>query len=167
MLNTPVDANCEPMDFYLLSAERNTVVISADGATFEYFEVGLTSSNLKTRKGSNADQDLHGVARGDLKEVVVTDPNKDLFPLMVAALPAVRTGRPSTSATGRGARRICSKRRWTHRTAASCDGASASLRAKNIGLTITLADITEEEFRVLELIETERQGRTGCPNPSG
>jgi hypothetical protein len=31
------------------------------------------------------------------------------------------------------------------------------LSAKNIGLTITLADITEEEFRVLELIEVERQ----------
>ncbi len=31
------------------------------------------------------------------------------------------------------------------------------LSAKNIGLTITLADITEEEFRVLELIEAERQ----------
>jgi len=31
------------------------------------------------------------------------------------------------------------------------------LNAKNIGLTITLADITEEEFRVLELIEGERQ----------
>jgi len=31
------------------------------------------------------------------------------------------------------------------------------LNAKNIGLTITLADITEEEFRVLELIEAERQ----------
>ncbi len=29
--------------------------------------------------------------------------------------------------------------------------------AKNVGLTITLADITEEEFRVLELIEAERQ----------
>ena len=26
-----------------------------------------------------------------------------------------------------------------------------------MGLTITLADITEEEFRVLELIEAERQ----------
>ena len=31
------------------------------------------------------------------------------------------------------------------------------LNAKNIGLTITLADITEEEFRVLEPIEAERQ----------
>jgi hypothetical protein len=31
------------------------------------------------------------------------------------------------------------------------------LNAKNIGLTITLADITEEEFRVLELIEAELQ----------
>jgi len=29
------------------------------------------------------------------------------------------------------------------------------LNAKNIGLTITMADITEEEFRVLELIEGE------------
>ncbi|MGA3099874.1 MAG: hypothetical protein ABSF25_25750, partial [Bryobacteraceae bacterium] len=39
MLHTPVDPNCEPMDFYLPSARRNTVVISPDGATFEYFEV--------------------------------------------------------------------------------------------------------------------------------
>lgn len=31
------------------------------------------------------------------------------------------------------------------------------LNAKNIGVTITLADITEEEFRVLELVEAERQ----------
>ena len=33
------------------------------------------------------------------------------------------------------------------------------LSAKNIGLTITLADVTEEDFRVLELIEAERQER--------
>ena len=33
------------------------------------------------------------------------------------------------------------------------------LNAKNIGLTITLADMTEEEFRVLELIEAEGQKR--------
>jgi hypothetical protein len=31
------------------------------------------------------------------------------------------------------------------------------LNAKSIGLTITLGDITEEDFRVLELIEAERQ----------
>ena len=31
------------------------------------------------------------------------------------------------------------------------------LNAKAMGLTITLADITEEEFRTMELIETERQ----------
>ena len=31
------------------------------------------------------------------------------------------------------------------------------LNAKSIGLTITLADITEQEFRVLELIAAERQ----------
>jgi hypothetical protein len=39
MLHTQVDPSCEPMDFYLPSARRNTIVISADGATFEYFEV--------------------------------------------------------------------------------------------------------------------------------
>jgi hypothetical protein len=33
------------------------------------------------------------------------------------------------------------------------------LNAKSIGLTITLADITEEEFRVPETIETERGER--------
>lgn len=31
------------------------------------------------------------------------------------------------------------------------------LNAKAIGITITLADVTEEEFRVMELIETERR----------
>ena len=39
MLHLQVDPGCEPMDFYLPSARRNTVVISPDGATFEYFEV--------------------------------------------------------------------------------------------------------------------------------
>ena len=39
MLHTQIDPNCEPMDFCLPSARRNTIVISADGATFEYFEV--------------------------------------------------------------------------------------------------------------------------------
>jgi hypothetical protein len=39
MLHIQVDTGCEPMDFYLPSARRNTIVISADGATFEYFEV--------------------------------------------------------------------------------------------------------------------------------
>ncbi|HZT32774.1 MAG TPA: hypothetical protein VE999_01635 [Gemmataceae bacterium] len=38
MLHIQIDPNCEPMDFYLPSARRNTIVISADGATFEYFE---------------------------------------------------------------------------------------------------------------------------------
>ena len=36
------------------------------------------------------------------------------------------------------------------------------LNAKAIGLTITLADITEEEFRVMELIEVERQEQTAA-----
>jgi len=34
--------------------------------------------------------------------------------------------------------------------------ANRILNAKSVGLTITLADITEEEFRVLELIEAKR-----------
>jgi len=34
------------------------------------------------------------------------------------------------------------------------------LNAKQMGLTITLADITEEEFRALELIEAERSDQT-------
>jgi hypothetical protein len=41
MLHTQIDPNCEPMDFYLPSARRNTIVISADGTTFEYFEVAV------------------------------------------------------------------------------------------------------------------------------
>ena len=39
MLHTQIDSGCEPMDFYLPTARRNTIVVSADGATFEYFEV--------------------------------------------------------------------------------------------------------------------------------
>jgi hypothetical protein len=39
MLHIQVDPNCEPMDFYLPAARRNTIVISGDGTTFEYFEV--------------------------------------------------------------------------------------------------------------------------------
>jgi len=39
MLHTQVDPNCEPMDFYLPSARRNTVVSRPGGANFEYFEV--------------------------------------------------------------------------------------------------------------------------------
>jgi hypothetical protein len=43
------------------------------------------------------------------------------------------------------------------------------LNAKNVGLAITLADITEEEFRVLELIEAGRQEqiRVADGNPPG
>lgn len=42
MLHSPVDVHCEPMDFYLPTCQRNTVVISADGSTFEYFEVRVS-----------------------------------------------------------------------------------------------------------------------------
>ena len=34
MLHTPIDPNCEPMDFQLPNSQRNTVVISADGTTY-------------------------------------------------------------------------------------------------------------------------------------
>ena len=37
-LHVQIDPGCEPMDFYLPTARRNSIVISADGATFEYFE---------------------------------------------------------------------------------------------------------------------------------
>ena len=60
------------------------------------------------------------------------------------------------SAMVRAARRIGSKKQWTRRTAL-VRRCFRILNAKSIGLTITLADITEEEFRVLELIETEGQ----------
>jgi hypothetical protein len=36
------------------------------------------------------------------------------------------------------------------------------LNAKSLGLAITPDDITEEEFRVLELIEAERQDHMRC-----
>ena len=41
------------------------------------------------------------------------------------------------------------------------------LNAKSIGLTITLGDITEEEFRVLEMIEAERQEQIGVRDDTG
>ena len=41
------------------------------------------------------------------------------------------------------------------------------LNAENIGLTITLEAITEEEFRGLELIEAERQERIKAGDGGG
>jgi len=41
------------------------------------------------------------------------------------------------------------------------------LNAKAMGLTITLADITEEEFRAMELIEAERQAVQAEAQDSG
>jgi hypothetical protein len=38
------------------------------------------------------------------------------------------------------------------------------LNAKTMGLALTLADITEEEFRAMALIETERQEQTAAEN---
>jgi hypothetical protein len=42
MLHVAIDPACEPMDFELPSAQRNTVVVSDDGTTFEYFEVPVS-----------------------------------------------------------------------------------------------------------------------------
>jgi hypothetical protein len=39
MLHTNIDPHCEPMDFHLPAAQRNVMVVSSDGATFEYFEI--------------------------------------------------------------------------------------------------------------------------------
>jgi len=38
-LHIQIDPSCEPMDWKLPDARRNTIVISADGTTFEYFAV--------------------------------------------------------------------------------------------------------------------------------
>lgn len=39
LLHTPIDPDCESMDLSLPPADRNTIVVSVDGATFDYFEV--------------------------------------------------------------------------------------------------------------------------------
>jgi hypothetical protein len=41
-LHIEVDVHCEPMDFFLPSAQRNVMVVTADGGTFEYFEVRVS-----------------------------------------------------------------------------------------------------------------------------
>ena len=92
MLHLQVDLNCEPMDFYLPSARRNTIVISADGATFEYFEVAarlIESYNPEARlpTGSRKQMSVPVVfmqsPQGDeIKEVQATA--AILTPLMAA-----------------------------------------------------------------------------------
>ena len=42
LLHFQIDPDCYPMDMDLPSAQRNTVVVSADGATLDYFEVQAT-----------------------------------------------------------------------------------------------------------------------------
>src|ERR1039458_10571555 len=42
LLHLQIDPDCYPMDMDLPSAQRNTVVVSADGATLDYFEVQAT-----------------------------------------------------------------------------------------------------------------------------
>ena len=42
LLHLQIDPDCYPMDLDLPSAQRNTVVVSADGATLDYFEVQAT-----------------------------------------------------------------------------------------------------------------------------
>ena len=43
MLHTQVDPNCEPMDLAGPSAQRNTVVVDANGGTFDYYEMRCVS----------------------------------------------------------------------------------------------------------------------------
>lgn len=38
LLHTEIDASCMPMDLELPSAQRNSLVVSADGATIDYYE---------------------------------------------------------------------------------------------------------------------------------
>jgi len=42
LLHSQIDPDCYPMDMDLPSAQRNTIVVSADGATLDYFEVQAT-----------------------------------------------------------------------------------------------------------------------------
>ena len=42
MLHVEVDPFCYPMDLDLPVAQRNTIVVSADGATFDYFEIQVS-----------------------------------------------------------------------------------------------------------------------------
>lgn len=46
------------------------------------------------------------------------------------------------------------------------DRACRFLNAKGLGITYTFADITEEEYRVMELIESERPRPTTAASPS-
>jgi hypothetical protein len=39
MLHLEVDVRCYPMDLDMPTCSRNTIVVSADGATFDYFEI--------------------------------------------------------------------------------------------------------------------------------
>ena len=76
-----------------------------------------------------------------------------------AAPPAARTRKLSTVSHGSGCPKNLLDEAMDTPNGALVRRCFRILNAKNIGLTITLADITEEEFRVLELIEVERQAK--------
>ena len=63
------------------------------------------------------------------------------------------------SAMGRAVPRICLKKAMDTPNGGLVRRCFRILNAKSIGLVITMSDITEEEFRVLELIEAERQAQ--------
>lgn len=46
MLHVPIDPACYPMDLELPAAQRSTIVVSADGATFDYFDVQTTLTEI-------------------------------------------------------------------------------------------------------------------------
>lgn len=46
MMHVAVDPGCYPMDLDLPTAQRSTIVVSNDGATFDYFEVTVTLTEI-------------------------------------------------------------------------------------------------------------------------
>ena len=78
-------------------------------------------------------------------------------PSSMAVLRVVRIGRLSMLAMGPAVPRIRLEEAMETPNGVLVRRRFRLLNAKGMGLTIMLADITEEEFRVLELIEAERQ----------
>jgi hypothetical protein len=74
-----------------------------------------------------------------------------------AVQPVARIGRPLMSANGSGCPKNLLEEAMDTPNGALVRRCFRILNARSIGLTITLADITEKEFWVLGMIEAERQ----------
>jgi hypothetical protein len=46
LLHAPIHDACYPMDLELPTAQRNTLVVSADGATIDYFEIQVSLTEI-------------------------------------------------------------------------------------------------------------------------